>query len=218
MKLIVFDLDGTLINSLPDIHNAINYSLRHFNLKPNTLLQTQKYIGNGTLNLVKRSALKMYDVRLILTSPLVEVVYEFYNDYYSSHNLIKTDKYKNTLETLHELKNRGYKLAVLSNKPDRDTKFIVSRFFENVFDMVLGQTNLPIKPDKAGLIEIINKLNIDISETLYIGDSLVDIALARNAGCKILSVSYGYTNKEVLALAKPDYLIDDFKQIMEVLS
>jgi phosphoglycolate phosphatase len=75
MKLIVFDLDGTLINSLPDIHNAINYSLRHFNLKPNTLLQTKKYIGNGALNLVKRSALKMYDVRFVLTSPLVEVVY-----------------------------------------------------------------------------------------------------------------------------------------------
>jgi phosphoglycolate phosphatase len=125
---------------------------------------------------------------------------------------------ENTLETLYELKNRGYKLAVLSNKPDKDTKFIVSHFFGNVFDMVLGQTNLPIKPDKAGLVEIINKLNLDISETLYVGDSLVDIALARNAGCKILSVSYGYTNKEVLALAKPDYLIDDFKQIMEVLS
>jgi phosphoglycolate phosphatase len=218
MKLIVFDLDGTLLNTLPDIHNSINYSLKHFDLKPNTFSQTKSYLGTGSLDLVKRSALKMYDVRFTLTSPLVEILHQFYNDYYMHHCLEKTYVYDHVLDTLKELKNDGYKIAVLSNKDNCQVEKIIEKYIPNTFDLVCGKTkDSTLKPNAHALNKILNYFNVTENETIIVGDSLVDIYFAKNLKTKIISVSYGFCDKELLKLAKPDYLIDDFKSILGVL-
>jgi len=218
MKLAIFDLDGTLLNTLPDIHNCINYSLRHFLLPTNTLEQTRMYIGNGALNLVKRSVLKMYDVKLALTSPLTEEVYNLYNKYYYENGLVLTKPFPNIIEIIKELKLKGIKIAVLSNKPDDQAKKIVMHYFGDLFDYVSGaKENVPLKPNPTAILNIIDRFNVKLEDTIYIGDSIVDIDASRNAKIKVISCAWGYQNKEILSLRNPDFLIDSPNDLLNIL-
>lgn len=217
MKSIIFDLDGTLLYTLEDINDAINFALLSFNLRPNSIEETRKFVGNGAKTLVLRSMYHRYDVRLFLKNTLFDQIYSLYMEKYLSIRLNKTKPYDGIVDVLNELKSKGYNLAVLSNKPARDTTAIINNYFNNIFDIVLGSNdNYNLKPDPTLLNHIISYFGTNKENVIYVGDSLVDILTARNANVKCISVSYGYNDKDIL-LKDNNVVIDNPYQLLEAI-
>jgi len=218
MKCIIFDLDGTLLYTLEDINDAINFALSSFNIRKNSLDETKTYVGNGAKDLVLRSIYHRYDTRLFLKNAFFDEVYKKYQEKYSKIRMNKTRPYDGIVELLNDLANKGYLLAVLSNKPDKDCKEIINKYFPNIFNLVVGQREgIPLKPNPYVLEEIMNKLDITKEDIIYVGDSLVDIEFSKNANIKCVSVSYGYCLKDILKL-KNDLICDNVKELGDVLN
>lgn len=217
MKSIVFDLDGTLLYTLEDINDAINFALYSFNQRPNSLDETKSYVGDGAKELVLRSMYHKYDIRMFLKNTLFDQIYETYMDKYLELRMNKTRPYDGIVELLNSLKEKGYKLGVLSNKPDRDTKDMINHYFPDTFDVVLGaRENVALKPDAKPLLDIIDMLGSNKEDTIYVGDSLVDIYTCKNANVKCISASYGYCSKDILSL-RNDIIVDKPLDILEVI-
>ena len=212
-KIIIFDLDGTLLYTLEDINDAINFALNKYNFKNNTLEETRNFVGNGASILVKRSIYHIKNPILFLNNPVVEQVLDLYNKKYSKIKFNHTRAYDNVIETLKSFKEKGYKLAVLSNKPDLDTKRIIEYYFNGIFDLVEGaMKEYQLKPDKRHVLSIIDRLGCKTCDATFVGDSLTDIKTARNANIRCVSVSYGYVDKNVLRLYNNN-IIDNFKDL-----
>ena len=186
---IFFDLDGTLINTLPDLTAAMNKALEINNIKLKYKESNMRlFIGSGSLIACKRAlgSIKLSDTLFT----------KFYNDYVSIYNqmsCLKSEPFKGVIETLTSLKEKGYKLAVFSNKPDRDTKNIIKFYFNDLFDAVRGQVDgIPIKPDKSGYLELKKDFTIDDNKILYVGDMINDYEFSKNLGCDFFYCSFGY--------------------------
>lgn len=187
-SLIIFDLDGTILNTLDDLRNSVNFSLAKHGFPLRSLEQIRLAIGNGVAMLVKRSLPINVD-----NETYKNVLYDF-EKHYALHNSDLTKAYDGMLETLIELKNKGYKLAVSTNKIENVAQELVNKIYPNIFEMVAGDNNKrQKKPAPDSIFDIIQ--NLDISnkrEVIYIGDTEVDYQTAKNAGIECILVSYGY--------------------------
>ena len=192
-KLIIFDLDGTLIHSVPDILEQINITLAHFNYPLCTENQIRQYIGNGARNLVKRC---FGD----LTEEDLDQKLAFYNKIYTACGSPKTHVFEGMDKVLVELKKRGYKLAILTNKPQMTTDKVYQKYLSQYgFDMVVGQSNnVKCKPDKTATLNILKTLDVSEENTYFIGDGQTDIETAYNANIKHIAVLWGYRDKDQL--------------------
>lgn len=207
MKLIIFDLDGTLLDTLTDITNSINYTLNYFNRPAKTEQQVKYYLGQGPKYLLE----KAFDNDLDYKS-----VYPIYDHHYTKHQNDYTKPYDGVLETLNALKEKGYLLAVCSNKQDPITKELIKTIFPNTFDYVIGTSaKLTRKPAPDMVLHILKALNIKKSEALYIGDTETDMKTAFNAGLKVVAVTYGFRSKKELKVYQPDYLVDHPLEILK---
>ncbi len=209
-KLVIFDLDGTLLNTLVDICNSLNYALVSNGLSPYSNLEIRNMIGSGVDVLITKA---IGDKKTKFTK-----VKESYLNHYSCHNDCETKPFSGIIEEIYKIKNKGYKMAVFSNKPDNDTQNIIFKYFGNIFDYVLGKKESNrIKPFPDGLNEIMNNLEI-YNDCIFVGDSDVDIMTGKNANIKTIAVSWGYRDKTDLREA--DYIIDSpnelFKTIEEM--
>ncbi len=202
-KGVIFDLDGTLTNTIEDITDAINYSLSK-NKLPNVTISEAKYlVGNGAKVLIERM---MKHVITNLDSFSKEEYDKLYNslyeDYMFSYNLWKynhTVPYESVVKTLHTLKRKGIKLAVLSNKPERDTAGVVEKFFSGIFDVVRGgREGVPLKPNPTVVFEVVKELGLSNDEVIYCGDSDVDMVTSVNAGLFGVGACYGFRTKKEL--------------------
>ena len=208
--LIVFDLDGTLLYTLEDLCDALNYSCKRHNLKEVSLSDTRKLVGSGIVNLIK--GLFKLNGKEDYTEEEFNSVMSDYQEYYRLHNLDKTKEYYGVTDTLIELQERGYTLACLSNKPDCDTQVVIEYYFFELFDYVLGKKDsFKIKPSSEGLLYIMRDLDFDKESTYMIGDSVNDLLCAKNAGVKGIYASYGYQDLE-----EYDYKIDDFSDLLKM--
>lgn len=212
-KLIIFDLDGTLINSIEDLHISVNYSLKKNNYPLVTLEHTRKSIGNGVAMLMKRS----------LPSNISEKDYKKalndFEDYYQIHKLDHTKPYDNMLKTLKILKEKGFLLAVSTNKIEDAAKKIIDKYFKNIFITVCGDNNIrKKKPAPDSIIEIKRRINSDLKEIYYVGDSEVDYLTAVNSNCTPIIVSYGYRTKEELLSKIPSStkIIDNCLELTKI--
>ena len=186
---IFFDLDGTLIDTVPDLTRAMNKALAKNKLN---ISYTNKdmlgFIGSGSLIACQRAA-KPFSLNQ-------EKFQQFYNDYVRIYNEISretSEPFPYVIETLKELKNKGYRLGVFSNKPDLDTKNIIKYYFNDLFDAVRGQVDgIPIKPNKAGYLALKKEHEIDDSRILYVGDMINDYEFSRNLNCPFYYCSFGY--------------------------
>ncbi len=186
-KAIIFDLDGTLLNTLEDLNAACNYALKKYGYEEISLTETKNFIGNGIAKLIERSLKGKLE-------KFPEVFIEF-KKYYKENCNVFTKPYPGITKLLNELKNKRFKLGILSNKAQFALEKIVDFYFPNLFDQVLGdQEGLRKKPEIDGLIKICNDLNVELSEIIYVGDSIVDIETTYNANCMGLFVSYGFGN------------------------
>jgi phosphoglycolate phosphatase len=206
IDLIVFDLDGTLADSLPDLANAANYACRSLDLPEHPAEAVKGMIGGGERKFVERF-LGPGQERLL------EEGLRLYLDYYSRHCGDLTRLYPGVQETLPRL--AGKKLAVLSNKLQRLTEKVVRSlgilpFFAAVRG---GGRDLPLKPSPAPLLALIKELRGEPGRTLMVGDKTADVLAGKGAGALTLGVTYGYGDPGALAAAAPDFLVDRFAAI-----
>ena len=213
-ELIIFDFDGTLIDSVPDLTLAINKMLSYYKLKPLTIEEATPFIGNGVKILVER-ALKHALPTVKVTKELFDKALEIYSSAYREALCVETYLYPGVLETLKYLHNKEYTLAICTNKPIEFIEPILDELsIKQFFKYWIGGDSLPDKkPDGAPLLHIAAKMNIDVKKCVMIGDSKNDILAAQNAGMESIGVSYGYNYNEHISDYNPTKVVDNFAEL-----
>lgn len=214
MKLFIFDLDGTLLNTLCVIAENSNFALKKYGYKPIEPEKYTSFIGNGARVLIERvSEYRNVD------ADLIDEIYNAFLVRYIENPLGDTKVYEGITEILEKFKARGAYLAVLTNKPDGAAQSSIDAFFrEGLFDMVIGQQEkYKRKPDPETVDVILNNLNISKSEAVLIGDSDVDIKTGKNAGIKTCAVTWGYVDKKELVKLNPDVIIDEVCELEKLI-
>lgn len=213
-QIVIFDLDGTLLNTIADLGAACNHALSCCGLPTHDPEEYPRLVGNGINRLIERALPDEYATldEEELTRQVMRVRKEFV-PYYNAHNCDLTHPYEGIIGVLETLKERGVLLAVASNKYHEATVQIVGHFFGNTFDVVLGEREgIPRKPDPQIVRDILQAAGVQESgakeRTLYIGDSLVDIETAQRAGVPVAACTWGFTSREELTAASPDFIID----------
>ncbi len=191
IKAIIFDLDGTILNTLTDLNKALNYALAKVGFSNVTLEETRSFLGNGIKSLVL-AGLKGNIEKL-------DEAYQAFQWYYKRHISDYSKPYSGIVELLNKLKEKNIKLAVLSNKQEKFLKQLVSIHFPDLFLKVIGdKPNQKRKPNPDSLIKLMDSLKVNPSEVIYIGDSEVDVETTINAKISGVFVSYGFRNKKDL--------------------
>lgn len=198
MKTVIFDLDGTVLNTLIDLKNAVNHGLKTRNLPEKDLEFVRKAIGNGTQVLIKRCTPEY------LTDEERALVFTAFKNYYLEHYDDYTRPFEGIKEMLKSLKGK-VRLALVSNKDDDLTRMLIKKEFDGLFDIVQGSYfDQPKKPNPYLINKIIKENNLDKKDCLYIGDTNIDKESADNAGLQYRLVNYGFRNKEELEKMCPN--------------
>lgn len=213
IKGIIFDLDGTLLNTLDDLSNAVNHTLITFGYPNKTSQETMMNLGSGSVHLIKHSLPKGVNEEEFLK------IHTFYQNYYQSNNNILTRPYDGIIDVLKELKSLNYKLAVVSNKDDHDVKLLINDLFAGLFDVAIGaRKNKPVKPDAYLVNLALDELKLTKDEVIYIGDSDIDILTAKNSKLKMITVSWGFRPYDVLIEYQAKNIINKPSEIINMLT
>ena len=192
----IFDLDGTLLDTLQDLANSVNYALRQHGMPEHTIDDIRRFVGNGVRLLMERA------VPDGARNPLFEDTFATFRQHYMQHSLDTTRPYDGIPELIHELKNRGCQMAVVSNKMMAATQELVRHFFPDI-SVAIGEheaAGIRKKPAADTVFEALRQLGISLhpSSIVYVGDSDVDLATARNSGLPCISVLWGFRDRDFL--------------------
>ncbi len=220
IKAVVFDLDGTILNTIIGIKDSVNAGLNKINAKLISEEETLQFIGDGLEQLLKRSIVHSRDESL--NSKVKDEDYhtdlEEYVKYYNEYRISKTVEFPGMTDTLLSLKDRGYMLFVLSNKIDRDVKAQMEYFFKDIFTEAIGESPLVgKKPGTKGIEYIKGKYNLKNDEIIYVGDSHVDMEFSKNAKLKVIACMYGYERIYNIMDYHPDFIINNPKELLDIL-
>ena len=209
---IIFDLDGTLLDTMDDLAKAGNSLLNDLGFKPQPRNYFEQYLGNGIYNLVSKIIPKP------LTKEELDSAYSRFLSYYSQCYNMDTKPYDGVLETINKLEKMGYLLAVVSNKKDEYLQELIKMHFpNNNFVTIIGEKEgYPKKPDPSIAKMIADKMMIETKNLVMVGDSEVDINFARNGDMLSVAVTYGFRNQRQLIKYEPDYLIDEMASLIDV--
>ena len=198
MKYVLFDLDGTIIDTLEGLKNAVNHALTHYNHSLRTLNEIRLFVGNGVQKLLERSFPKGTSKEELSDG------FNLFKEYYAEHFIDQSKPYKGMLEMLNRLK-QNYKLAVVSNKNDPFAKQLVEHYFPGVFTVIQGTYNdKPKKPDPYIVNKCLEQLGAKKEECLLVGDTPVDVQTAINSSLRRVVVTYGFRSKEELLQVVPN--------------
>lgn len=209
MDNFIFDLDGTLLNTLNDLAVSTNYALREAGMPERTIDEVRRFVGNGVKKLMERA------IPQGLENPRFDETYATFRRHYLEHGLDTTLPYKGIPEVLDELKRRGKKLAIVSNKFYKATQELAEHFFSGTIDVAIGEReNIKKKPAPDTVIEAMRQLGVGKEGTVYIGDSDVDIDTARNSGVPCISVLWGFRDRQFLIAHGATHLISEPKELL----
>ena len=210
---VIFDLDGTLLDTISDLAAAANYVCRENDWPEYTVAEVESMVGNGIPKLVERFSPENARSPLMLANTLHQ-----FNRYYGAHNMESTHPYPGIPELLRELHDRGLQMAVCSNKADEFSRVIVEHYFPGIFRLVRGNIpGTPVKPDPGVAKGIMERLGAEPDETLMVGDSDVDIHTGHNAGLRACGVTWGFRSRENLVDAGADVLADTTAELKAVI-
>lgn len=211
-KLIIFDLDGTILDTLEDLADSVNFALKSNNLPLRSLDQIRSFVGNGIKKLIERS------VPDECSQETVEKVFCCFKEYYMVHSCDKTRPYDGITDLLIKLKNNGVKTAVISNKSDKAVKLLADKYFTGLFDFVFGEREgIAKKPSPDAVFEVMKYADADKSDTLYIGDSEVDILTSDNCGIRSIIVDWGFRDRDYLIQNGADLIVSAVEELEQVL-
>lgn len=211
-QLAIFDLDGTILNTLEDLYFAMNYALREKHLPERSLLEIKQFVGNGILQLIKRA------VPVGTSDEEIMQIYKIFRAYYSKHCKDNTAPYQNIIKVIQKLRNAGIKTAVISNKIDSAVKLLCQEYFPNLFDIVTGEIQgRPRKPAPDAVYAVLQTLNDTPEQAIYIGDSEVDLQTAKNAGLPCISVAWGFRDEAFLKANGAETIISEPSALLDLL-
>lgn len=212
-RTVIFDLDGTLLDTIGDLAGAGNWICRKNGWSEHSLEEFKAMVGHGIPNLVSRFSPPEAQSPLLLMNTLAE-----FNAYYGAHNMDLTAPYAGIPELLAKLKKAGVQMAVYSNKADPFSRQIIAHFLPDTFDFVLGKRqDMPVKPDPAGVRYVLEQLNADPERTLFVGDSNVDIQTAHNANLPACGVTWGFRSRASLVEAGAEFLADTVAELEQTI-
>ena len=212
IKGIIFDLDGTLLDTVEGIKDSLNHILAKNHFPILTTEQVKKNLGNGGKALVRASILEKIEEEKL------NKVFLEYSNYYNINNNIKTKPYPFILELLETLKKENYLLAIVSNKDQSGVDTLNKNVFKGLIDVALGENKgVPLKPSPEAIYTALNQMGLTHEEVLYVGDTEVDMQTAQNAHLKSVAVTWGFRKKEDLNVLNPDYMVDHPLEILEIL-
>lgn len=212
IKTIIFDMDGTILNTIDDIAIAVNVALKEKNLPLKSIDEIKLAVGNGAKTLIERITPSGS------SDQLKHEVFTMYQAYYDAHSQDFTGPYDGIMDLLIELKKQGYQLATVSNKYQHLVSELNRNVFQGLFDCTIGETHgIPIKPAPDMVYQALKELKTSKEEALFIGDSDVDIDTAKNAMMKSVGVTWGFRSKEVLLKHQATYIIEHPDELYAIL-
>lgn len=212
VQTVIFDMDGTLLNTLEDMLDSVNITMDYVKYPRRTRDEVRAFVGNGAAKLIERCMPKgLKDERF-------EEALQFYRKYYNDHAQIKTEPYPGISLLLQQLKERGIELAVASNKPDEAVKQLTNRYFPNIFSAVVGnRAGCAVKPAPDSVFLALSRMNRSVEGAVYVGDSEVDIATGKNAGMPCFSVTWGFRTAQFLSGHGAEHLIGSAEELRSAL-
>ena len=205
----IFDLDGTLLATLGDLTASTNHAMRAFNMPEHTIDDVRRFVGNGIKKLIERAIPDGVD------NPLYNNVYDVFMEHYMKHNLDTTRPYDGIPELLAELKRRGKKMAIVSNKYCTATEALCRHFFNDYITVAIGESEtVRKKPAPDSVFEAMRRLDAAPATTVYVGDSEVDVATARNSNLPCISVLWGFRDKDFLIANGATTFVEKAEEIL----
>ena len=209
-KFAVFDLDGTLLNTIEDLAAAVNFTLEKHGIPRRPVSEIKTFIGNGAAVLVAKSA------DISVDDPSLPALLEDFKDYYSAHSDVYTKPYDGIEYVIETLCAKGIKCAIASNKFDRAVKIINTQYFKGRFETAIGEGNgVKRKPDPDMVLRAMDIMGADKENTVYIGDSPVDIKVAENCGIDCISVLWGFRPKDELIANGAKIMIEKAEELLK---
>lgn len=218
-EVILFDLDGTLIDSVPDLASAVNHMLKTLGRETFSEDTIRYWVGNGAQMLVKRALSGQTEIDENLDPSLFEKALEIFLTFYGQHLSHNTVAYPNVSTTLHALKEKGYRLVIVTNKPyDFVGPILEGLKLDGLFDFWLGGDSLDVKkPDPLPLLHACEKMQVKVEQCVMVGDSRNDLLAAGSCGMQSVGVTYGYNYGEDIHIYHPTFIIEDFSELNELL-
>ena len=209
--LIVFDMDGTILDTLEDLKNSTNHTLHLHNMPERSLDEIRSFVGNGIRKLIERA---------VVNGTPEEKIDEIQKDfmaYYEIHCADLTKPYDDINDLISELRRRGYKTAVVSNKADGAVQDLCVQYFPNLFDLAIGERPEIAKKPAPDMVNLaLEQLNVSKEKAVYIGDSDVDVATARNSNLDMIAVDWGFRTREFLVEQGAEIIISKPEEILEL--
>lgn len=209
-KAAIFDMDGTILNTLQDLQNATNYALREHNFPERTYEEVRNFVGNGVQKLIERALPEGS------SDETVQSVLASFKTYYKVHSTDTTAPYEGIPEAIKKLREAGIKTAVVSNKPDFGVQDLVKDFFPNLFDAALGEkAGIAKKPAPDMVNSALDSLAVSKTDSVYIGDSDVDFMTAKNSGLSFIGCSWGFKGRSFLEKLGAGTIVDNAEQLVQ---
>lgn len=211
-ELAIFDMDGTILNTLDDLADSLNYSLSQSGYPERTLTEVRNFVGNGIKKLIERG------MPADASQNELQQAYECFNGYYKEHCHDKTKPYDGITKMLKKLREHGIKTAVVSNKADFAVRLLCTQYFEGLFDTAAGEkSGVRKKPAPDSVNTVLSELGISREKAVYIGDSDVDVMTAVNSKMNCICVDWGFRDRDFLIKNGADTIVSTTDQLLEYL-
>lgn len=209
----IFDMDGTILNTLEDLTDSTNYALTRHGFPERTIDEVRHFVGNGIRKLIERA------VPAGTGTKEIDEVFDTFAAYYKEHSAIKTRAYDGIPELIKELKDMGVLTAVVSNKADFAVQDLCVDYFPGLFDFAIGEkTGMSKKPAPDMVREAMRQLDVTEEEAVYIGDSEVDLATAQNAGLDVIMVGWGFREESFILGKGAPFVVHETGEIADIIS